>query len=78
VEGPNGKRAVIDDGLITAVCPLGSGHNEVNSLAPRQASALRFVELRDSQEEPPMAWTTPTLVEICIGLEINGYLPAEF
>jgi coenzyme PQQ precursor peptide PqqA len=25
-----------------------------------------------------MDWTTPTLVEICIGLEINGYLPAEF
>lgn len=25
-----------------------------------------------------MFWTTPTLVEICIGLEINGYLPAEF
>jgi coenzyme PQQ precursor peptide PqqA len=25
-----------------------------------------------------MAWTTPTLIEICIGLEINGYLPAEF
>jgi len=25
-----------------------------------------------------MAWTTLTLVEICIGLEINGYLPAEF
>ena len=22
-----------------------------------------------------MAWTSPTLVEICIGLEINGYLP---
>ncbi len=29
-------------------------------------------------EEDVMAWTTPTLVEICIGLEINGYLPAEF
>jgi coenzyme PQQ precursor peptide PqqA len=28
--------------------------------------------------EEAMAWTTPTLVEICIGLEINGYLPAEF
>ena len=28
--------------------------------------------------EDTMAWTTPTLVEICIGLEINGYLPAEF
>ncbi|ARP98275.1 coenzyme PQQ precursor peptide PqqA [Pseudorhodoplanes sinuspersici] len=25
-----------------------------------------------------MHWTTPTLVEICIGLEINGYLPPEF
>jgi len=23
-------------------------------------------------------WTTPTVVEICIGLEISGYLPAEF
>jgi len=25
-----------------------------------------------------MAWTTPILIEICIGLEINGYLAAEF
>ena len=24
-----------------------------------------------------MSWTTPTLVEVCIGLEINGYLPAD-
>jgi len=23
-------------------------------------------------------WSTPILVEICVGLEINGYLPAEF
>jgi coenzyme PQQ precursor peptide PqqA len=30
------------------------------------------------EKETTMAWTTPTLVEICIGLEINGYLPAEF
>jgi coenzyme PQQ precursor peptide PqqA len=29
------------------------------------------------EEDATMAWTTPTLVEICIGLEINGYLPAE-
>jgi coenzyme PQQ precursor peptide PqqA len=35
---------------------------------------LRSVE----EEESIMAWTTPKLVEICIGLEINGYLPAEF
>jgi len=31
-----------------------------------------------STVEGMMTWTTPTLVEICIGLEINGYLPAEF
>jgi hypothetical protein len=28
--------------------------------------------------ESTMAWKTLILVEICIGLEINGYLPAEF
>jgi len=31
-----------------------------------------------ARKEESMTWTTPTLVEICIGLEINGYLPAEF
>ena len=31
-----------------------------------------------NEEEKETTWTTPTLVEICIGLEINGYLPAEF
>jgi coenzyme PQQ precursor peptide PqqA len=41
--------------------------------APR---AFRFV--KSDSEDTTMAWTTPTLVEICIGLEINGYLPAEF
>jgi coenzyme PQQ precursor peptide PqqA len=30
------------------------------------------------REETIMAWTAPILVEVCIGLEINGYLPAEF
>jgi hypothetical protein len=29
-------------------------------------------------EDTTMAWTSPTLVEIGVGLEINGYLPAEF
>jgi coenzyme PQQ precursor peptide PqqA len=32
---------------------------------------------RSSRRGMVMTWTTPTLVEICIGLEINGYLPAE-
>jgi coenzyme PQQ precursor peptide PqqA len=37
-------------------------------------SALLFPEI---QRRIPMAWTTPVLVEICIGLEINGYMPAD-
>jgi coenzyme PQQ precursor peptide PqqA len=36
------------------------------------------IPLLGLSEETIMAWTTPTLVEICVGLEINGYLPAEF
>ncbi len=39
---------------------------------------LRHARPAADIKERPMAWTTPTLVEICIGLEINGYLPAEF
>jgi coenzyme PQQ precursor peptide PqqA len=35
-------------------------------------------KLQNEIRETTMAWTTPTLVEICLGLEINGYLPAEF
>jgi len=25
-----------------------------------------------------MAWSTPRIEEVCIGMEINGYFPAEF
>jgi coenzyme PQQ precursor peptide PqqA len=35
-------------------------------------------QVRAHEKGTTMAWTTPILVEICIGLEINGYLPAEF
>jgi coenzyme PQQ precursor peptide PqqA len=41
------------------------------------AVAILTVGLIWFWEERDMAWTTPTLVEICLGLEINGYLPAE-
>ncbi|MGB6541923.1 MAG: pyrroloquinoline quinone precursor peptide PqqA [Xanthobacteraceae bacterium] len=34
--------------------------------------------MNKDEKATTMAWTTPSLVEICIGLEINGYLPAEF
>jgi coenzyme PQQ precursor peptide PqqA len=39
---------------------------------------LHWADASQTGKESIMAWTTPTLVEICIGLEINGYLPAEF
>jgi coenzyme PQQ precursor peptide PqqA len=32
---------------------------------------------RSKRRTHTMAWTTPVLVEICIGLEINGYMPAD-
>ena len=41
----------------------------------------RFALLRTLKSLPRgirMIWTSPVLVEIAIGLEINGYLPAEF
>jgi len=25
-----------------------------------------------------MAWTRPTISEVCVALEINGYMPSEF
>ena len=43
---------------------------------PRYPDGIMRVDA--PMKEKTMAWTTPTLVEICIGLEINGYLPAEF
>jgi hypothetical protein len=45
----------------------------INSLAVPGPSTLFF---RERQKEESMAWTTPVLVEICIGLEIN--VPPEF
>jgi coenzyme PQQ precursor peptide PqqA len=40
-------------------------------------SRLRLILFVLGNPRKPMAWTTPILVEICVGLEINGYLPAE-
>ena len=40
--------------------------------------AFALGSVRTTVRGNTMAWTTPTLVEICVGLEINGYLPAEF
>lgn len=44
------------------------------SLIPRRPNDFRFIV---QSERPAMTWTTPTLIEISVCLEINGYLPAE-
>ena len=46
--------------------------------AHRITSVAFFAATLNRKTEVIMAWTTPVLFEICIGLEINGYLPAEF
>jgi coenzyme PQQ precursor peptide PqqA len=60
-------------------CPLSKGTASINYTGTRgSATSIAGSAHRVSKKEATMAWTTPTLVEICIGLEINGYLPAEF
>jgi coenzyme PQQ precursor peptide PqqA len=40
----------------------------------RRSQAMTLSNLKGRSD---MMWTTPVIVEICIGLEINGYLPTE-
>jgi hypothetical protein len=57
-----------------------SGHDMCRShplLLRILAVLLRLYYFGKVQKEDTMAWTTPVLVEICIGLEINGYMPAD-
>ena len=70
------------------LCALRAAPQQANSSAiSRLAAEVGAIYLvlsahagteAGNRKETKMAWTTPTLVEICIGLEINGYLPAEF
>jgi coenzyme PQQ precursor peptide PqqA len=57
--------------------PLAEGITSIYFKATEAARAQSGSAAR-WEKETTMQWTTPTLVEICIGLEINGYLPAEF
>jgi coenzyme PQQ precursor peptide PqqA len=64
-----------------AVCngiPLLSKYASSLAVAGACVAARHDLPLLVMIRKRSMAWTTPTLVEICIGLEINGYLPAEF
>src|SRR5262249_55193004 len=50
--------------------------NHARRVLPSGVMQFKLVQMKGT--ETRIHWSTPTLVEICIGLEINGYLPAEF
>jgi coenzyme PQQ precursor peptide PqqA len=55
--------------------PAAGNMYSVNGAFPFEIlPALKELNLELSR---PYPWTTPIAVEICIGLEINDYLPAE-
>jgi coenzyme PQQ precursor peptide PqqA len=54
------------------------GHCRKHAARVLRSGVMQFKLLNMKRKETRMHWSTPTLVEICIGLEINGYLPAEF
>jgi coenzyme PQQ precursor peptide PqqA len=60
--------------------PTARSQSRESRVAPRCIGLVGAIFCPSTVETggTAVAWTTPTLVEICIGLEINGYLPAEF
>jgi coenzyme PQQ precursor peptide PqqA len=61
------------DILMERLCPSSRYAEGFGLFAARETTSANFIEGGHY-----MVWTTPTLVEVCVGLEINGYLPAEF
>lgn len=59
-------------------CPLARFPLAVSPPHANLTNIKPWIDNTRSKGKDAMAWTTPTLIEICIGLEINGYLPAEF
>jgi coenzyme PQQ precursor peptide PqqA len=48
---------------------------------PKAASynlLMKFILGATTLEEAEMAWTTPRIVEVCVGMEVNAYFPADF
>jgi coenzyme PQQ precursor peptide PqqA len=61
-------------------CSGDVGWNPLRPLAAGHELAVPFfrpIIFANAKGRKVMAWTTPVLVEICIGLEINGYMPAD-
>jgi coenzyme PQQ precursor peptide PqqA len=61
----------------TGNLPKASQANLCLLLAPGRPIDRRGSVPSNMEGNTPMSWTTPTLVEVCIGLEINGYMPAD-
>jgi coenzyme PQQ precursor peptide PqqA len=64
-------------GKFTVITPCRKAAFRSSFIGAEAATSIRERPRRVKRKRT-MAWTTPILVEICIGLEINGYLPAEF
>ncbi|MGA7153461.1 MAG: pyrroloquinoline quinone precursor peptide PqqA [Pseudolabrys sp.] len=67
-----------DTAARTSLCVDNSDGLSTDFRRCTQAAPDLSCGYRSNEGRPGMTWTAPTLVEICIGLEINGYLPAEF
>jgi coenzyme PQQ precursor peptide PqqA len=46
-------------------------------LGVRAPTRARHATVSQNHKETTMVWTRPILREICIGMEINGYLAAR-
>lgn len=69
--------------------PNCAGRAFVLLLAPAQTCPLAFAGEKQDETPPPtraisfwmeemnMAWTTPVIVEVCVGMEITSYESAE-
>ena len=53
--------------------PLPNSNPPCGKTAKSRRDEASFMQL----EETPMAWTTPTIVEVCVGMEITAYSSAE-
>jgi coenzyme PQQ precursor peptide PqqA len=36
-----------------------------------------FLETQNTEVSADMTWTTPVIIEVCIGMEVTSYLSAE-
>ena len=52
-------------------------HRQLHGLKLRCSEAGQGPYRNFTQEENAMAWTTPKIVEVCVGMEVTSYESAE-